>query len=99
MNYKILYCEDCKNLVSVFDNEDPTFVCPICGLLNDRHRSKKYFGTMNITSPEIKCEMRFDEFDEGTMEVEEMDDEVKQALELLRQNGWVIKFIGTAKKS
>jgi predicted RNA-binding Zn-ribbon protein involved in translation (DUF1610 family) len=95
MEYKLLPCESCENLISVIDSKAPTFVCPVCGVINERSRIKKCFGIMKATSPKLECQIDFTDENEGMMNIECMADEVKEALEVLRQAGWEIVFKGS----
>ena len=97
MDYKLLSCEECENLVSVEDNGEPTFVCPACGTINDRDRMKSYTGQLVITSEEIKCGLDTDD-EESALMIFDAEQEILDALTVLSKYGWTMKFRGNAKK-
>lgn len=97
MEYKLLACEDCENVVSVLDNEDDVFICPICGTINDRKRSIMYKGALTITSPDMRCKIGTDE-EEGVIGVADADEDLLFALTILGKYGWNMRFKGERSK-
>lgn len=93
MEYKILICESCDNVVSVHDNNKPTFICPACGTINERDRFKKYRGVLTIVSDEIDC--RLDNTDNsGRVGIHDIEEDLAEALSILIKYGWNMKFKG-----
>jgi predicted RNA-binding Zn-ribbon protein involved in translation (DUF1610 family) len=97
MEYKLLHCEECDNVVSVEDNKRATFICPACGALNKRERSSAYFGTLSVTSPEMDCELDNTK-EEGIISIPDADDDLLGAIMLLSKYGWTMKFKGSSSK-
>jgi predicted RNA-binding Zn-ribbon protein involved in translation (DUF1610 family) len=94
MSYKLLECEQCKNLVSVENDEEKlTYICPACGTINDRTTVIRCKGFIEVTSPEIICKMD-KEMQLEELYVEDMDDDLPMALNILLKFGWAIKFKG-----
>jgi len=94
MSYKLLECEQCKNLVSVENDEAKlTYICPACGTINDRTTTFRCAGIIEITSPEIICKMDKDMRIEE-LHVENMDEDLSMALNILLKFGWAVKFKG-----
>jgi predicted RNA-binding Zn-ribbon protein involved in translation (DUF1610 family) len=95
-NYKLIVCEQCSNIISVDDNQEPLFTCPVCGTLNDRETSALYKGKVYAISPEIECEIE-DPTQDTSFVLEDIDEEVQEALIILLKYGWSIKFKGDKK--
>jgi hypothetical protein len=96
MDDKLLVCEQCENLVSVNDNNEPIFVCPACGTINKRDQSQVYEGFLEIKGPDLECEI--EDFDgEDLFTVANLPEEVEYALMVLMKYGWGVKFKGKEK--
>jgi len=98
VEYKLFLCESCENLISVKDNTESTFTCPVCGCINDRIRKDIFVGKLTAISPNVSCESDNDD-DENEhfvpLTLADLDDEVYEAMIVLLQYGWVIKFEGS----
>jgi predicted RNA-binding Zn-ribbon protein involved in translation (DUF1610 family) len=95
MDYKLLLCESCENLISMKDNDKPLFTCPVCGCLNDRIRKTIYEGHLCITGPTVECEIDNDRDEGSPFVITDLDPEVSDALHILMDAGWSIKFKGS----
>jgi hypothetical protein len=98
MDYKLLLCEECENVVSCEDIDEPTFICPVCGTINERDRTKFYKGSLTIFSPEMKCKIGTDE-DEGIIGLADADEDLLSALTTLTKHGWSMRFKGERSDS
>jgi RNA polymerase subunit RPABC4/transcription elongation factor Spt4 len=96
MEYKLLHCEECDNVVSVKDNNRAIFVCPVCGVLNKRKQTTSYFGKLIITSPQMNCELN--DVEEGVISIPNANDDILHAIMILNKFGWSMKFLGTKNK-
>ena len=94
MQYKVLQCEECENLVHVEDDEaKPTFVCPACGTINDRTTTVKCIGNIEVISEELVCNID-KELNMEELLIEGADEDLAFALNILLRYGWKIKFKG-----
>lgn len=93
MEYKLAVCEGCGNLASLEDNKKELWTCPVCGCLNERVTAKLYEGEITAMSPVIQCEMELNTTDRsGMMLVDNLDEDLQNALQTLINCGWKIKF-------
>ena len=93
MEYRLAVCEGCKNIVSLQDNKKELFVCPVCGVLNERSTAKLYEGEITAHSPIIQCEMELDNTDQsGMLLLDNLDEDLQDALQILIECGWRLKF-------
>jgi predicted RNA-binding Zn-ribbon protein involved in translation (DUF1610 family) len=91
MDYKLLLCENCENVISVSNIENKVFICPACGTINERNRSNNYIGRLVIESPIVSCQL--DDTD-GIIKLKDDNEELITALFTLAKFGWSIKFKG-----
>lgn len=99
MKFKMLLCEACDNLISVKQVVKPTFTCPVCGCINDRIRKDIFRGAITAISPKYTCETDKDTGEDSVVPLmlTDMKEDVYEAMLILVENGWSIKFQGTKK--
>lgn len=98
MEYKLLVCEQCENIISVDDVDKPLFTCPACGTLNDRKRVFTYEGTLIATSNKMNCEIDDPLNKKNGFALSSLPIDVENAITTLLKYGWNIKFKGSQKK-
>lgn len=93
MDYQILECPQCKIMLSVKDDNDQVYACPVCGTLNEKITKKSFHGVLTISSPEEQYEMNMED-GKGMLSFSEGQTDLKKAVETLIKHGWKMKFQG-----
>lgn len=91
MKHKLLFCEQCDNIVSVLNNKKESFICPLCGTINERHREKKIDGYIKLLSPKTKCIVNSASIDD--IYFNKISASERDALTFLNNLGWRIIFV------
>jgi len=100
MEYKLLVCEDCDNIIMMEDSKKEIYICPVCGTINNRLPTKEYKGELEVSSPEIICKMSPKTNDTNVpFVIKDVDEDIETALTVLTKYGWKIKFKGKSKKN
>jgi predicted RNA-binding Zn-ribbon protein involved in translation (DUF1610 family) len=92
MEYKTVKCGHCENIISINDNNEKTYVCPVCGSINDRESNKLYSGSISIISNEMKVMM--DDAGNIGIQEDEYNEDLIHALTIMTKYGWGMTFKG-----
>jgi hypothetical protein len=91
---KLRNCEHCDNIISVrYFKTDKVYVCPLCGAVNALV-GRQVLGKIVVMSPKTNCTLDLDDSSDNTVLFNTLDEEIRDALIILNENGWSIKFKG-----